>query len=269
MIMGRIPYGQYWRMFRQSTLRWGLFGLLLLVHLGCSSDSAFDCFQNAGETVRDEVVVPDFSKITVFENVRLIVKEGPVQKVEVETGAFLRNEVSATVDDGRLLLRDSNGCNFVRDYGLTTVYVTSPELTEIRSSTGLPIGSDGVLGYDEMTLISESFLNTESETTDGEFDLDLNVGKLSIIVNGITYFKLRGAVTDFNVQIAAGDSRIEAENLTAGHIVLDHRGTNDLFINPRQSLKGVIRGTGDVISSNRPAEIEVELLFNGKLIFKD
>ena len=245
-----------------------LFALTALL-TNCNSDSAPNCFQNSGELLRDEVVVPDFTKITVFENVRLILKEGAQQKVEVETGEFLRNEVTAVVEGDRLLLRDTNSCNFVRDYGTTTVYITAPIISEIRSSTGLSTSSDGVLNYTNLTLISESFLNPESETTDGEFDLELDSENLNIIVNGITYFKLRGAVMNFNVQIAAGDSRIESENLVAQRISINHRGTNDILINPQQSLTGVIRGTGDVISSNRPIEVRVEELFNGRLIFRE
>ena len=245
-----------------------LFALTALL-TNCNSDSAPNCFQNSGELLRDEVVVPDFTKITVFENIRLILKEGAQQKVEVETGEFLRNEVTAVVEGDRLLVRDTNSCNYVRDYGTTTVYITSPMISEIRSSTGLSISSDGVLNYTNLTLISESFLNPESETTDGEFDLELDSENLNIIVNGITYFKLRGAVMNFNVQIAAGDSRIESENLVAQRVSIDHRGTNDIVINPQQSLTGVIRGTGDVISSSRPPEVRVEELFNGRLIFRE
>ncbi len=269
MIMNSTQKKQFKRTLGRNALPFCLLYLLIFINQGCNSNSASDCFQNAGEIVRDEVVVAGFSQITVFENVRLIVAEGVEHKVEVETGSFLRNEVSITVEGSRLLLRDTNDCNYVRDYGITTVYVTAPELTEIRSSTGLPIRSEGVLNYADLTLISESFLNPESETTDGEFDLDLNVENLALIVNGITYFKLRGSAMDFNVQIAAGDSRIEAENLIAERVSIDHRGTNDLFVNPQQSLRGVIRGTGDVISSNRPPEVEIETLFNGKLIFKN
>lgn len=235
----------------------------------CNSESTSDCFQNAGELVRDEVVAPDFTKITVFENVSLVLQQGAEQKVEVETGEFLRNEVTAEIEGDRLLLRDTNDCNYVRDYGLTTVYVTSPNITEIRSSTGLTISSDGTLEYANLTLISESFLNPESETTDGEFDLELNCQNVNIIVNGITYFKLKGSTVNFDVQISAGDSRVEAEGLLAENISINHRGTNDLFINPRQSLTGVIRGTGDVISGNRPSEVDVQELFNGRLIFRE
>lgn len=241
----------------------------MLLFAACNSESTPDCFQNAGELVRDEIAVPDFTKITVFENVSLVLMEGAEQKVEVETGEFLRNEVTGEVEGDRLLLRNTNDCNYVRDYGITTVYVTSPNITEIRSSTGLSIRSDGVLNYTRLTLISESFLNPESETTDGEFDLELNCQNVNIVVNGITYFKLQGNTANFDIQISAGDSRIEAEKLVAEVVTIDHRGTNDLFINPQQSLTGVIRGTGDVISSNRPPEIDVLELFNGRLVLRD
>lgn len=242
--------------------------LCFSVFTACNSESASDCFQSAGDIIRDEVTVADFTKITVFENVSLVLKQGDVQKVEIETGEFLREEVTAVIEDDRLLLRDTNDCNYFRDYGTTKIYITSPNIDEIRSSTGLTIESDGVLGYSNLALISESFTNTASETTDGLFDLELGGQNLSIVSNGIAYFKLRGNTQNINVFIAAGDSRIEAENLVSEFVTINHRGTNDIFINPQQSVRGVIRGTGDVISSNRPDIIEVEELFRGRLIFK-
>ena len=151
---------------------------------------------------------------------------------------------------------------------MTTIYVTTPNITEVRSSTGWPISSDGVLAYPSLTLLSESFNNPESETTDGEFDLVVDTQTLNVVVNGIAYFKLRGAAQSLNLTIAAGDSRIEAENLIAQSINLNHRGSNDMFVNPQLSVKGVIRGTGDVISATRPAEIAVEELYKGRLFFR-
>lgn len=234
----------------------------------CNSENAPDCFQNAGDIIREEVSVPQFSKITVFENVSLVMKQGSTQKVEIETGKVLRNEVTAEVEGDRLLLRDMNDCNYFREYGLTTIYITSPNITEIRSSTGWAIRSDGVLEYPSLSLLSESFINPESETTDGEFDLEIDTQTLSIVVNGIAYFKLKGNTENLNLTIAAGDSRIEAENLVAQSVNLNHRGSNDMFVNPQLSIIGIIRGNGDVISSNRPAMVEVEELYKGRLIFK-
>lgn len=242
---------------------------IFLVLVSCNGDNVPDCFQNAGDMVRRPIDVPEFSTITVFENLNVVIKQGEEQLVEVETGEYLFNDVSAVVEDNRLVLRNENSCNYVRDYGLTTVYITSPNITEIRSGTGLLISSEGVLEYPSLSLIAESFNDPETETTDGSFDLNLNSTTVRIVVNGIAYFKLRGNTENFNVNVAAGDSRIEAERLISENVMVNHRGSNDVFVNPQQSLNGVIRGTGDIISVNTPPEIDVEELFNGRLIFQD
>ena len=235
----------------------------------CNGENVPDCFKNEGDLVREEIAVPNFDRITVFEGIELIISSGIEQRVEIETGEFLRKEVSAEVEDGRLILRDDNGCNLFRDYNVTKIYITTPDLSEIRSSTGYPIRSNGPLPFTDIRLISESFNNPETETTDGSFDLELDCLSVRVVVNGIAYFKLSGTTQNLNIQIAAGDSRIEAENLVAQDVNIDHRGSNDLFINPQMSLQGVIRGTGDVRSFNRPPIVDVDILFRGQLIFED
>ncbi len=237
--------------------------------LGCNGENVPDCFQNAGELVREEVSLPNFEKITVFENIELVLSEGPVQEVVIETGEFLRPEVTAEVEGERLIVRNTNNCNLFREYGITKIFVTAPNINEIRSSTGWPIRSNGTLSFPELSLISESFSNPEIETTDGSFELELNSQELNIVTNGIAYFQLRGTTQRFSAFIAAGDSRIEAEELIAQEVVVNHRGSNDMLINPQQILRGVIRGTGDVLSFARPDSVDIEELYRGRLIFKD
>lgn len=244
-----------------------IYFLVVLINFACSSTNAPDCFQASGDISIEEVTVPVFNKITVFENIELILKEGE-QNVAIETGEFLREEVTAIVEEGRLVLRDNNNCNFVRNYGITKIYVTAPNITEIRSSTSWPVRSDGVLSYSSLTLLSESYGEPEAETTDGEFNLALNSNTISIVVNGNSYFKLSGTTNNLNVVIAAGDSRIETENLISKNVTFNHRGSNDLLISPQEALNGVLRGPGDVRSFNKPPIVSVETLYTGQLIFE-
>ncbi|NNK10764.1 MAG: DUF2807 domain-containing protein [Flavobacteriaceae bacterium] len=242
---------------------------IAMFSMGCKGENVPDCLQNAGDLIQEEVTLENFEKITVFEGVRLVVSSGPQQQVVIETGEYLRNEVSAIVEDNILILRNTNNCNFFREYGLTTIYVTSPDINEIRSSTGWPIRSEGTLDFSDLTLITESFNNPETETTDGSFDLTVDSQNLQLVANGIAYFKLRGSVQRLNATIAAGDSRIEAETMVAEEVIINHRGSNDMLINPQQLLRGVIRGTGDVVSFNRPDSVSVEILYRGKLIYRN
>jgi len=246
-------------------------GLVLIgfIFWGCNSENAIDCFQNSGDLIREAVSVSNFDRILVFEQVALVVQQGEQIEVEIETGEFLRNDVSATVIDGTLVLENRNNCNLFRDFGLTTVYVTAPNILEIQSSTGLPIRSSGVLNYPELRLISESFSDPELETTDGAFNMELSSQSVTIITNGIAFFQLSGSTQNFNITVAAGDSRIEAANLIAENVSLNHRGSNDIFINPQQSLTGVIRGFGNVIAFNEPPVVTIEELFRGRLIFRN
>ena len=242
---------------------------LVLLLVSCNTENAPDCFQSAGELVRTEVAVPEFSTITVFERLNLVLIQGETQRVEIESGEFLLNEITAKVEGNRLVVRNENGCNLFRDYGLSTVYVTSPNISEVRSSTGLLISSQGVLNYPNLRLLSESFTDPEIETSSGSFDLELANENVTLVVNGIAYFRLRGLTENLTVTVAAGDSRIEAEGLSATNVTVNHRGTNDVLVNPQERISGLISGYGDVISINRPEEITVDEIFEGRLIFMD
>ncbi|MEJ2583877.1 MAG: DUF2807 domain-containing protein [Robiginitalea sp.] len=242
--------------------------LALFLLEGCGKNGP-DCIQSSGDLVREELALPTFQNITVFENVRLVLRYGTEQQVIVETGKNIRSDVTARVEEGTLELRDQNNCNFFRAYGRTTFYVTTPDLQVLRSSTGWPIQSEGILPFTNLRLVSESFNNPEAETTDGSFDLEVDTERLSVVANGIAYFKLRGQTEALSITVAAGDSRIEAEKLLAGTVQLNHRGSNDILINPAQRIGGVIQGYGDVLSFNRPPEVEVEETFRGRLIFID
>jgi len=237
--------------------------------MGCTGENAPDCLQTSGDTIREEITVPEFRRIIVFERIELILVPGSTQKVEVETGENLRKEVSARVEGDRLILRNENACNLFRSYGKTKFFVTAPDLQEIRSSTGLAIRSAGTLQVNSLRLISESFNDPEAVTTDGSFDISINAERVNITSNGIAYFSISGNVQEFGITIAAGDSRVEAQDLQAQAVTVNHRGSNDILVRPEASLSGVISGTGDVIGYNRPPLIDVEILYKGELIFID
>ncbi len=245
-------------------------GLILVILIsGCSSEKTPDCFQTAGAIIQEEKQLEAFTEIMVFERVKLFIEQGEEQKVVVETGKNLMNDVSLRVQDGRLILRNENACNLFREYEITKVYVTSPNITWIQTSTASTIESIGTLTYPELWLRS---LNQEKDPdihTDGDFKLDLDVQNLRITTDHISNYFLTGKVENFNAFFAAGDGRLEARDLIVQHYDIFHRGTNKLIVNPQQSLKGNIYSYGDIISVTRPPVVEVTEHFKGELIFEN
>lgn len=240
--------------------------ILLLFFVSCNSEDANDCFQTSGTIIQEDVAVDSFQSILVNRDIELIIKEAPNYKVTIETGENLINDVSATVVDNNLILTDNNTCNYVRDYGITKVYVEAPMLSTIRTSTQYDISSDGTLNYTNLTLQSEGF-SGNSEFTVGDFRLSVNVQNLEIISNGLSIFYIDGEAEDTSVQFFAGAGRFEGAQLTVQHADVLHRGSNDMIVNAIQSLTGELRGTGDLISVNQPLNIDVQQLYTGQLIF--
>ena len=81
-----------------------IFLIMLLAFLGCDSDKGLNCFQAAGDIIQEEFTVDTFTKITVWERTQLFIKQGDTQKVVVETGENLLNDIEVQVEDGMLNL---------------------------------------------------------------------------------------------------------------------------------------------------------------------
>ena len=235
--------------------------------ISCNSEKAGDCFQTSGKIVQQEIALDTFDKILVNRDIELIVEEGTIQKVVIETGKNLLNDVEAIVIDGKLILTDNNTCNYVRDYGITKVYVTSPNITEIRSSTQYDISSNGVLTYPSLTILSEDY-NPPNSFTVGNFRLQIDNTSFKVVFNNLSNCYVSGNTTNLNVAFASGNSRFEGRNLMAQKATIWNRGSNNMIINPIQEITGKISGTGDVICVNRPPVVDVEEQYKGRLIFE-
>ena len=242
-------------------------GFIFLL-LACNSEDAGDCFQTTGDIIQEEVTIEAFDKIIVNRDVQLILKDGPEYKVIIETGKNLFNDVEVKVVSNQLRLTDNNNCNYVRHYNITKIYVTAPNVREIQSSTQYDISSDGILNYDSLSLISENF-NNEGTFTIGDFRLEINTTNFSVITNGLSSSYISGNAENVNVSFFAGAGRFDGRNLIAQNVEVYHRGSNDMIVNPQESLTGELLGAGDLISVNQPTVINVEQIYTGQLIFED
>ena len=240
--------------------------LFLLLITSCDSEDSGDCFQKAGTIEQYEISVSTFSKILVNERIELIVKDGPVQKVVLETGKNLKGDVTIEVIGNQLIATNNNKCNFVREYGITKVYVTAPNITEIRNSSELTVSSDGVLTYPSLRLLSEDWQSDYLNI--GDFNIEVNNTSTSVVSNGISNFYIKGNTTNLNINFASGDSRFEGKNLIANNVKLLSKSSNDILVNPQDKIEGNIYSLGNVIAFNEPEIVNVTEHYKGKLIFK-
>src|SRR5690606_24093260 len=126
-----------------------------------------------------------FNRILVEQGLNMVLIQDSVPKVVVQTGENLIPDIKVQVVDNQLQLRNENDCNFFREYGLTTIYVYSPNISEIRSSTQGEIRSEGTFTVDKLKVYSENFRNNEYLTS-GEFYLDVDTKEFQLIFNGVS-----------------------------------------------------------------------------------
>jgi len=246
-----------------------LFILWIFVLLsGCDSDKAPDCFRKAGQPITKTFELPPFDDIMTYSNVQLFITDGPEQKVQVETGKNLLKDIEISVKDKQLKIKNHNQCHLVRGYKKTKVYVTSPNIKTIKNGSQFAIKSTNTLRYDQLFLISENYQDDGDYHTDGDFKLSVDCEKLRILNNNISNYYLKGSVQQLDIGIYSGDARVEAADLVAQNITLYHRGTQDVILNPQQSIKGKILSTGNLILVNHPPVVEVERFYTGKLIYR-
>lgn len=238
--------------------------LITIILSGCSVTE--DCFKKTGNFVQRTFETEMFDKVHVGGGISLIIKQGEEQNVIVSAGENLIDNIKLSVVDGLLKIEDDTSCNWVRDYGQTTVYITTPDLTLINSKTEQFIRSEGVLSFPFLHIIS---FDMGGEAGTGDFDMDLNIPYLVVESNNASAFYLRGSCQNLVVSFYAGNGKFRGEHLIAQTISVFQRGNNDMELFPTESIEGNIYGTGNIILRNTPPIIDVTEHYTGRLILDD
>lgn len=240
--------------------------ILSLSLISCNNENSSDCFQTAGAIIKQEVEVANFNTIVVNKRIALYISEGPTQKVIIESGENLLNDITAQVIGNELVLTDYNSCNFFRDYGITKVYVTSPNINTIRNASELDVASIGTLTYPSLYLRSSGEKKTFLAV--GDWHLTIKNNNVNIWSNGVANFYINGTTNILDIGFTDGDTRFEGQNFIAKKVSVRNVSSNDVIVFPTESLTGSIHSTGNVVSYNKPPIIEVDVQSVGKLIFK-
>lgn len=234
-----------------------------MVLAGCEKPG--DCIKSAGATTVKTYDGFSFHTVLVNRGIALVIAQGDVYKVEVQAGENLVNDITVKVENGVLTLEDQTTCNWVRDYGQTVVYITAPNLTDIYAKTELPIVSRGTLTFPDLHIVSMDSYDSYNGTGTGDFYLNIDNQNLMIENNTVSRFYLSGHTNNLQLSVYESGGIFYGQELMAEQVVLYHRGSNDLYVHPVQSISGNIFNIGNVFSVRRPPLIDVTEHYQGRL----
>ncbi len=240
--------------------------ILLLFLVGCGASE--DCFKSSGTTVSKNFDVGEFNQVIVNYGISLVLKQAPDFSVVVTSGENIIDNIKIENIDGRLNLSDGTTCNLTRKYGETIVTITAPNLTDIYCKTEKNIISDGILSFPNLRLLSMDTYDGVAGIGTGDYILNLDCENLKIETNTISTFNLSGKTENLDIKYYDGNGLFNSSELEATSVILYHRGSNRIVIHPIENLSGDIFSIGDVISTNRPPNVNVIQHYTGKLIFQ-
>ncbi len=240
--------------------------VLFLAFTSCENPQ--ECVESTGAIITKEVMVEAFNRLDVQKGIEVIITEGTEYKVVIQTGENLMENIEVTQIGTTIIMKDKTTCNWVRDFGQTKVFITTPTLYEIYSKTERNISSNGILSFPELRVIAfDNNADGLEGAGTGDFHLNVNCNTLEVNSNNVARFYISGTVNQANLNFFAGDSRLEAPNLIAQNISVFHRGSNDMIVRPIQSVTGKLVSTGNLILTNTPPIVDVEILYQGQVIY--
>ncbi len=224
--------------------------LLLLSALGivsCHKGPICDCFESAGLPTEENRtnVLPYFEQVIVKDNINLIISIRNTEQVIIQGGSNLVHNISATVVNNILTLKNNNNCDWLRSYkkSIINVYVTMPRVTYITNA-----GVGNVSGLDT---INTDTLQVQTLSA-GDINLNVNTLQIEGHLFGSGDLTLNGKTNQFLCTYFSGTGFVYCNNLNCLYTFISTTSTGDCHVNASTQLDASIYQKGNIYYSGSP-----------------
>ncbi|HXB12267.1 MAG TPA: head GIN domain-containing protein [Bacteroidia bacterium] len=219
----------------------GLFILCALTTFSCHKGPVCDCFDSAGAPTEENrtSALTYFEQINAEDDINVVLSMGNTEQVIIQGGSNLVHNISATVSNNILTLKNNNNCNWLRSYkkSIITVYITMPRVTYITNS-----------GYGNITCTDTITTDTFNVRTTTAGDITLNVRAQEILGHlfGSGDITLNGHTDQFSCTFLSGIGFVYCSNLTTRYTFISNGSTGDAYVNSSGLIQAQIKGRGNI-----------------------
>lgn len=225
-----------------------LYITVLISLIGCRGDRSDDCIRAKGDNaVVIRSIQEVFTKVSVEDRVKLVMVQDADRRGEVTLSGpeNLLGQITTTVEDGFLQIKNDNTCNFVRsfDYEITvTLVIDQLEYLKIES----------IAEVSSIDTIRVAKLDIEHNALS---DINLTLGGDEVFVRSINSASttLQGKVRVLKGSIEE-ISDLNAANLICDEALVDTHTPLDCYLNAQKGLFVNIYNEGNIIQSVLPTE---------------
>jgi hypothetical protein len=214
-----------------------LYFLSLIAMLGLFSCRYFGKRIHGNGSIRSvERPVSPFKEVEANGNIRLIVIQGDLKPVRIESDENLLSYIEVLQEGDRVTIQTRPGLNLIPT-GDLNVYVTSPIYKSIDVS-----GSSDIVGQTRITSTDELLLNASGA---GDIVMEVDAPKISAGISGSGSVKLKGQAKDFDVDLSGAGHAYCYDLLTENTSVgISGAGSAQVFASV--TLSANVSGAGNI-----------------------
>lgn len=216
-------------------------------------EGLFSCIDGEGETISDELLLDDFTRLKIKIDADVYLTQGETQKVVVEGQQNIIHSLDLDVNDDQWEI-ELDGC--VDDYNGLKFYITMPKISELNIS-----GSGMIYGENEFKL---DYLKLR---VSGSGDIDIAMEEctdLDTKISGSGDIKLTGITENFDLKIS-GSGDYDAFDLKSEDGDIEISGSGDAEVTATDELEVKISGSGDVYYKGEP-DLDIEVSGSGDVV---
>lgn len=236
--------------------------LAVLGFSGCRKEQWDDCFTGTGDIVLDERHVPHFTAIDLSDRFDLVIVPDTIDRVILETGQRLLEQIRTEVDGTALVIRDRNTCNWVRRFDVPMkVTVHCSDLRELicRGTGDVDLTAPIVVPWFHLRLWNAMGTHRIKVEADSVL-IHANTGPGDVVLEGATGY--------LGLYLGARGS-IDTRATSASVVEVNNSGVNDVHLRADDWLGAAITSSGNVYHSGPGTVLWTAITGSGQLIQED
>jgi len=205
-----------------------------------------------GEIVTERRSVGDFDGLRIAGNFEVILREGKVPLVQINTDENLLKFIDTEVEGGILRISQEKKLISTKKIRITINYLV---LKDIRAM-------GAALIKNEETIVSEN-LEIGMEGA-GAIDLMINSDKLTVVLSGAGVISLAGEVREQELNLM-GAGKLEALDLESKECEVSVSGLGSAEVYVTEKLNAKIEGVGSIKYGGDPKDLNTEIKGLGRI----
>lgn len=278
---------------QQLILRYSKLFIALLTALTASScvkyeiGNSFKSVSGSKNVITEKRNVSgNFDKIHVATLLDVEIEQGPNYEISVEADDNLHEYIVTEISGGTLKIYFDNVS--IRNYKEAKVYVTLPEISELKASSSSEIEANGIIVSDNLTLKTSSTAdislskvraksidieaNSSSEikvkeiyattlraktSSTADFEAYVEADIINLEASSSSDMELKGKALELNAHTSS-TATINAKELFVNNVIATSSSSSTIKTYPIISLKAKASSTASVYYYNDPQSIEKE-----------